>query len=56
MRQLLGFAASTSLRLSSLSQVAPPAANAKPIQCPDTWTGTKCEYYKDGYKAGKGDR
>jgi hypothetical protein len=29
---------------------------AKPIQCPDTWTGLKCDYYKDGYKAGRGER
>lgn len=33
-----------------------PAANAQPIVCPDTWTGNKCDYYKDGYKAGRRDR
>lgn len=42
--------------LSSCSLVAPAAANAKPVPCPDTWAGTKCDYDKDGYKAGKGDR
>lgn len=31
-------------------------ASAKPIVCPDTWNGNKCDYYKDGYKAGRQDR
>jgi hypothetical protein len=26
------------------------------IQCPDTWVGSKCDYYKDGLKAGRTDR
>lgn len=48
--------ASTVLAFSAVAAVAPSGASAK-IQCPDTWGGTiKCDYYKDGYKAGKQDR
>jgi hypothetical protein len=56
MRRFFGLAASTTLLLSGFSLISLPPASAKPVQCPDTWTGTKCDYYKDGYKAGKTDR
>ncbi|MCP9809725.1 hypothetical protein KBY58_09800 [Cyanobium sp. HWJ4-Hawea] len=26
------------------------------VKCPDTWTGAKCDYFRDGYKQGKVDR
>lgn len=29
--------------------------HAKPIKYPDTWTGIKCDYFRDGYKAGRQD-
>ena len=32
------------------------AAQSSAVKCPDTWTGIKCDYFRDGYKAGKGDR
>lgn len=56
MRRFFGLAASATLLFSGLTLVGLPPANAKPVQCPDTWTGTKCDYYKDGFKAGKSDR
>lgn len=56
MRRFLGLAASSAILVTGLSLVGLPPANAKPIKCPDTWEGIKCDYYKDGYKAGKGDR
>lgn len=56
MRLLLGLAASSTLVFSGLSLVDLPPANAKPVKCPDTWDGIKCDYYRDGHKAGKDDR
>jgi hypothetical protein len=56
MRRFFGLAASATLLFSGLTLVGLPPANAKPVQCPDTWTGTKCDYYKNGFKAGKSDR
>lgn len=56
MRRYFGLAVSAALLFSGLSLVDLPPANAKPIRCPDTWEGNKCEYYRDGYKAGKSDR
>ncbi len=53
MRRFFGLAASTTLIVSGLSLMSLPPVSAKPVQCPDTWTGTKCDYYKDGFKAGK---
>ena len=31
-------------------------ASASLPKCPDTWTGNKCEYFRDGYKQGQQDR
>ena len=56
MRFLFSLAASSTLLLSGIPLIGIQPAAAAPVQCPDTWTGNKCEYYKDGYKAGKTDR
>lgn len=56
MRVLFALAATSALVFGAASIVAVQPANAAPIQCPDTWTGNKCEYYRDGYKAGVKDR
>jgi hypothetical protein len=44
MRRFFGLAASATLLFSGLTLVGLPPANAKPVQCPDT------------FKAGKSDR
>ena len=50
-------ATSSLLALSGAALFTPPSVTAAPVQCPDTWGGTiKCDYYKDGYKAGRRDR
>jgi len=56
MRFLFGLAASSTLLLAGASLISIQPAAAAPIQCPDTWAGIKCDYYKDGYKAGRSDR
>ena len=56
MRLLFGLAASSALLFAGAPLIAIQPASAAPIQCPDTWTGNKCEYYQDGYKAGRKDR
>lgn len=56
MRLLFGLAASSALLFAGTPLIAIQPASAAPIQCPDTWTGNKCEYYQDGYKAGRQDR
>ena len=56
LRFLFSLAASSTLLLSGIPLIGIQPAVAAPVQCPDTWTGNKCEYYKDGYKAGKTDR
>lgn len=56
MRLLIGLAASSTLFFAAAPIVFTQPANAAPIKCPDTWTGNKCAYYKDGYKAGVKDR
>ncbi|MFM9047017.1 MAG: hypothetical protein ACKOOH_05085 [Cyanobium sp.] len=56
MRFLVGLALGATLFTASAPLVAIQPASAKPIKCPDTWTGNTCEYFKDGYKAGRQDR
>lgn len=55
MRFLFGLAASSTLLLFGVPLIGIQPAAAAPIQCPDTWTGNKCDYYQDGYKAGRND-
>lgn len=56
MRFLFGLAASSTLLLAGAPLISIQPAAAAPVQCPDTWTGIKCDYYQDGYKAGRSDR
>ena len=57
MRFFYNLAACSALLLSGVAVVSTPTPSAAAIQCPDTWGGTiKCDYYKDGYKAGRTDR
>lgn len=56
MRLLFGLAASSALFSATAPLIGIQPASAAPVQCPDTWTGTKCDYYQDGYKAGRKDR
>jgi hypothetical protein len=56
MRFLFGLAASSTLLLAGAPLISIQPAAAAPVQCPDTWTGIKCDYYQDGYKAGRTDR
>ncbi|MEB3260377.1 MAG: hypothetical protein VKP63_07110 [Cyanobacteriota bacterium] len=56
MRFLAGLALSATLFTAAAPLISVQPANAKPIKCPDTWNGIKCDYYKDGYKAGRQDR
>lgn len=56
MRFLAGLALSATLLTAAAPLISVQPANAKPIKCPDTWNGIKCDYYKDGYKAGRQDR
>ena len=37
-------------------KVSQQPSQSSSIQCPDTWVGTKCDYYNDGNKAGLKDR
>jgi len=54
MRFFYNLAACSALLLSGVAVLSTPSPSAAAIQCPDTWGGTiKCDYYKDGYKAGK---
>lgn len=36
--------------------ISPQPTSAKPVVCPDSVQGIECDYYKDGYKAGRKDR
>ncbi len=56
MRVLIGLAATSSIFFAAAPILSIQPVSAAPIQCPDTWTGNKCEYYRDGYKAGVRDR
>ena len=56
MRLLIGLAATSSMFFAAAPFISIQPAAAAPIQCPDTWTGIKCDYYKDGYRAGRSDR
>lgn len=57
MRSFYKLAACSALLISGVAVVSTPSPSSAAIQCPDTWGGTiKCDYYKDGYKAGKQDR
>lgn len=56
MRSFLGLAAGVALLTAAVPLVGVQPVSAKPIVCPDTWAGIKCDYYKDGYKAGRKDR
>lgn len=57
MRPFLALALATGLLTAVAPLMSVQPASAKAITCPDTWGGTiKCDYYKDGYKAGKKDR
>ncbi|MEB3255553.1 MAG: hypothetical protein VKJ05_04100 [Synechococcaceae cyanobacterium] len=56
MRLRPGLALASTLFMASVPWINVPPSRAKPITCPDTWTGIKCDYYKDGYKAGRKDR
>ncbi len=56
MRLLIGLAASSALLFAGDPLIAIQPASAAPSQYPDTWTGAKCDYYQDGYKAGRTDR
>ncbi len=51
-----GLAACSALLFAGAPLIAIPPVSAASIQCPDTRTGNKCDYYKDGYKAGRKDR
>ena len=55
-RSQLYLAAGAALITATIPLISVLPANAKPIKCPDTWTGITCDYYKDGYKAGRQDR
>ena len=56
MRFLAGLALGATLFTAAVPLIGMQPASAKPIVCPDTWTGIKCDYYRDGYKAGRQDR
>lgn len=56
MRLIYSLAACSSLLLGGLATVSLPSPSAAAVQCPDTWSGGKCDYYRDGFKAGKSDR
>lgn len=56
MRSLVGLAIGATLLAGAVPLIGAQPASAKPIVCPDTWTGLNCDYYKDGYKAGRQDR
>lgn len=56
MRFLAGLVLGATLVTAAVPLISVQPANAKPIACPDTWTGIKCDYYRDGYKAGGQDR
>ena len=56
MRSLLGLTAASTLLAVVMPLISVQPVNAAPIKCPDTWTGIKCDYFKDGYKAGRRDR
>lgn len=56
MRLLTGLALGVTLATAAMPLISGQPASAKPIVCPDTWAGIKCDYYKDGYKAGRQDR
>lgn len=56
MRFLYSLSVCSALLLSGVAVVGTPTPSAAAVQCPDTWTGNKCEYYRDGFKAGRIDR
>ncbi|MEB3361782.1 MAG: hypothetical protein VKI42_06615 [Synechococcaceae cyanobacterium] len=56
MRFRAGLAVGATLFAAAIPLISAHPVSAKPIVCPDTWTGIKCDYYKDGYKAGRRDR
>jgi len=56
MRFIAGLALGATLVTAAVPLISVQPAIAKPIGWPDTWTGIKCDYYRDGYKAGKSDR
>ncbi len=56
MRLLFGLVASSAFLLAGAPLISIQPAAAAPVQCPDTWTGIKCDYYQDDYKASANDR
>lgn len=49
-------AAASILLSAAVPLISVQPVSAAPIKCPDTWTGIKCDYFRDGYKAGQKDR
>jgi hypothetical protein len=49
-------AAASILLSAAVPLISVQPVSAAPIKCPDTWTGIKCDYFRDGYKAGRQDR
>ncbi|MEB3317037.1 MAG: hypothetical protein VKO39_02690 [Cyanobacteriota bacterium] len=52
----IGLVAAAALLTGAFSTIGLQPVHAKPVKCPDTWTGLNCDYFRDGYKAGRGDR
>ncbi|MFM7087260.1 MAG: hypothetical protein ACKOXO_09775 [Cyanobium sp.] len=53
---LLGWAAGVALLVTAVPLLSPQPASANAIKCPESWTGISCDYFRDGYKAGRSDR
>lgn len=56
MRFFAGLVLGATLVTAAVPLISVQPARAKPITCPDTWIGIKCDDYRDGYKVGRQDR